>query len=271
MPWSAEASRAIERNVRALRPAANLLLTLGDEIRFSPKRVEPMAIAAHMDEAPSPEPTSTDQPRDRRRVLHLDAEGALSSGARTNVRVHNVSTTGLLLETAIRLAVGERIEIDLPHAAATWARVIWTSDDLSGCQFEQPITDAALSAAQLRATPGQPLDLAPKLPAQAAEAVPGESFGSRLQRLRKDRGLTLAQVAERLGVSKPTVWAWEQGKAKPVESRIEALAAVYGVHPSDLVQSRISPALFELIARSKEQIAEAVGTTIDKIRIMIDL
>jgi transcriptional regulator with XRE-family HTH domain len=221
-----------------------------------------MAIAAHMDEAPSPANTPAGQARDPRRVLHLDAEGALPSGARTNVRVHNVSTTGLLLETAIRLTVGERIEIDLPHVAATWARVVWTSDDLSGCQFEEPITAAALSAAQLRAAPSQPAD---------AEAVPGESFGTRLQRMRKERGLTLAQVAAQLGVSKPTVWAWEQGKAKPVESRIEALAAVYGVHPSDLVQSRISPALFELIARSKEQIAEAVGTTVDKIRIMIDL
>jgi transcriptional regulator with XRE-family HTH domain len=101
--------------------------------------------------------------------------------------------------------------------------------------------------------------------------VPGESFGTRLQRLRKERGLTLAQVATRLSVSKPTVWAWEHGKAKPVEARIEALALVYGVHASDLVQSRISPALFELIARSKEQIAEVVGTSPAKIRIMIDL
>ncbi len=232
-----------------------------------------MAIAAHLDEAPPPASTSlpTGQARDPRRILHLEAEGALPSGARTNVRVHNVSTTGLLLESTIRLAIGERIEIDLPHAAATWARVIWTSDDLSGCQFEEPITPAVLSAAQLRSVPDTPLDISEHSAVPAADAVPGESFGTRLQRLRKERGMTLAQVATRLGVSKPTVWAWEQGKAKPVETRIEALAAVYGVHASDLVQSRISPALFEMIARSKEQIAQAVGTNPDKIRIMIDL
>ena len=231
-----------------------------------------MVIAAHMDEAPSPATMPAGQAREPRRILHLDAQGALPSGAKTNVRVHNLSTTGLLLETTILLTIGERIEIDLPHAAATWARVIWTSDDLSGCQFEEPITAAALSAAQLRSAPGEIVDLAPELARQrGAAAAPGESFGTRLQRLRKDRGLTLAQVAARLGVSKPTVWAWEQGKAKPVESRIDALAQVYGVHASDIVQSRISPALFELIARSKEQIAEAVGTSPDKIRIMIDL
>ena len=67
------------------------------------------------------------------------------------------------------------------------------------------------------------------------------------------------------------MWAWEQGKAKPVESRLDALAQVFDVHASELVQSRISPALFQLIARSKEQIAEVVGTSPDKIRIMIDL
>ena len=231
-----------------------------------------MVIAAHMDEAASPATMPAGQAREPRRILHLDAQGALPSGAKTNVRVHNVSTTGLLLETTILLTIGERIEIDLPHAAATWARVIWTSDDLSGCQFEEPITAAALSAAQWRSAPGEIVDLAPELARQrGAAAAPGESFGTRLQRLRKDRGLTLAQVAARLGVSKPTVWAWEQGKAKPVESRIDALAQVYGVHASDIVQSRISPVLFELIARSKEQIAEAVGTSPDKIRIMIDL
>ena len=231
-----------------------------------------MVIAAHMDEAASPATMPAGQAREPRRILHLDAQGALPSGAKTNVRVHNVSTTGLLLETTILLTIGERIEIDLPHAAATWARVIWTSDDLSGCQFEEPITAAALSAAQLRSAPGEIVDLAPELARQrGAAAAPGESFGTRLQRLRKDRGLTLAQVAARLGVSKPTVWAWEQGKAKPVETRIDALAQVYGVHASDIVQSRISPVLFELIARSKEQIAEAVGTSPDKIRIMIDL
>ena len=153
-----------------------------------------MAIAAHLDEAPSPAPTptptsaSTGQARDPRRVLHLEAEGALPSGARTNVRVHNVSTTGLLLESTIRLAIGERIEIDLPHAAATWARVIWTSDDLSGCQFEQPITPAVLSAAQLRSTPGESLDLAERHVVPAGDIVPGESFGTRLLRLRKERG-----------------------------------------------------------------------------------
>jgi transcriptional regulator with XRE-family HTH domain len=121
----------------------------------------------------------------------------------------------------------------------------------------------------LRSTPAQALDLT----GQTVEAgvATAESFGARLQRLRKEQGLTLAQVAARLGVSKPTVWAWEQGKAKPVESRIERLAAVYGLQTSDLVHSRISPALSELIARSKEQIADVVGTTTDKIRIMIDL
>lgn len=227
-----------------------------------------MAIAAHLDEAAAPAgPAAAGQAREPRRVLHFEADGALPTGARSEVRVHNVSTTGLPIESPVALTVGERIEIDL-RAEATWARVIWTSEALAGCAFEVPLTAAALSAAQLRSAPGQPSNPEDQ---PAGDLVPGESFGSRLLRLRKQRGLTLAQVASQLGVSKPTVWAWEQGKARPVERRIEALAQIYGVELSDLVQSRMSPALFELIARSKEQIAEALGVGPDKIRIMIDL
>ena len=46
----------------------------------------------------------------------------------------------------------------------------------------------------------------------------------RLNHLRRERGMTLAQVASALGVSKPTVWAWEKGKARPLPERIAAIA-----------------------------------------------
>lgn len=61
-----------------------------------------------------------------------------------------------------------------------------------------------------------------------------ETFSAQLRRLREERGLSLAQIAGPLGVSKPTVWAWENGKANPLASRIGALAAILGVPASDL-------------------------------------
>jgi len=221
-----------------------------------------MAIAGQLDELPD----DARQPREPRLTLRLEAPGATASGASISVLVHNISATGLLLESEIPLAPDERLEIDLPHVGATWAKVIWASDRFVGCQFDAPLTPAALSAAQLRSAVG------PRIESPAPTVgMHEETFGVRLRRLRKERKLTLSQIAEQLGVSKPTVWAWEQGKARPVESRIEGLAEVLGVPSEDLQPGGNTTELDELIARSREQIARTVGTKPDNVRIMIEL
>jgi len=221
-----------------------------------------MAIAAHFEEVLE----GAGKAREPRRKLHLETQGAVASGATADVLVHNVSATGLLLESQLALTIGERIEIDLPHAGPTGAKVIWTSQNLFGCEFDSPISTGTLSAAQLRSAVGQDIGLT-----EVAQSRPEESFGARLQRLRKRRSLTLAQLAAELGVSKPTVWAWEQGKARPVESRIDALAEALETTRAELLVVRDNAVLPELLARCREQIAGAAGTSADKIRIMIEL
>lgn len=220
-----------------------------------------MAIAAQFKEIPE----AARKPRDARLSLRLQAPGETASGSTADVLVHNISATGLLLESGMPLAIDERIAIDLPHAGATWAKVIWSSDNFVGCQFDAGLSPAALSAAQLRGAVGQPIDM----PAPS-DGMRDEAFGARLRRLRKERALTLSQIAEQLGVSKPTVWAWEQGKARPVEGRIEGLAEALGVPRADL-QGQQSSELDVLLAQSRAAIARAVGTRPDKVRIMIDL
>jgi transcriptional regulator with XRE-family HTH domain len=81
----------------------------------------------------------------------------------------------------------------------------------------------------------------------------------------------LSQLAEQLGVSKPTVWAWEQGKARPVERRLEALAEALDVPAWEMHLGRSTPVLPDLITRAKEQIAGAIGVAPDKVRIVVDL
>lgn len=235
-----------------------------------------MPIAAHFEHTAD----ATGQARDPRRTLRLDARGATGSGAEAQVFVHNISATGLLLESQVPLAMGERIAIDLPRAGATWAQVVWNSGALSGCQFDLPVSPATLSAAQLRAatTPGPAVGPAPSTDAPSSSpststAPPpaDETLGARIHRLRTERGLTLSHIASQLGVSKPTVWAWEQGKARPVDSRVDALARTIGVTRAELMPTAIGPLADDLVARSREQIARALGTTPDKVRIMIEL
>lgn len=50
-----------------------------------------------------------------------------------------------------------------------------------------------------------------------------------LIRLREKSGLSQAEVARSIGVSKPSYWAWEKGNAKPKEESLRKLAELYGV------------------------------------------
>ncbi|MGF7155222.1 helix-turn-helix domain-containing protein [Novosphingobium gossypii] len=225
-----------------------------------------MPIAAHFEAN-----DAAGQPRAERRRLLLETQGSLQSGVSTQVVLHNFSETGVLLESDVDLEIGETLELDLPDAIHTRARVIWASGKLYGCAFETPIPSATLRAAQLRSAVQTELGLAAAPTPAGPSAIGGESLGERLHRLRKLRGLTQGELASRLGVSKPTVWAWEQGRARPIEERIDAIAAALGVDASELRPSRTVPGLTDLISRCREQIAAAVETTPDKVRIMIEL
>lgn len=223
-----------------------------------------MAIAAHFEDAEG-------RVREPRRKLQLEARGALPSGDASSVLIHDISATGLLIESPLGLAIDERIEVELPHAGATWAKVVWHSGKLFGCQFDAPISAAALSAAQLRSAVGQQVDIAPAQHQQRAEGGSDASFGARLERLRKARGISQAHIAAQLGVSKPTVWAWEHGKARPVGSRIAALAEVLGVAREALVSAPATSEVEALIAQCRLQIAAAMGTNPGKVRIWVEL
>lgn len=70
----------------------------------------------------------------------------------------------------------------------------------------------------------------------------------RLADIRKRRGLTQTQLAERLGVEQPTVQRWEKGKREPDLGQLQALAGVLGVTAGELLEgdiaSPVGPRLF---------------------------
>ena len=90
---------------------------------------------------------------DRRRYLRRGLRLGAGAGGEP-VTVHDLSLTGALLETSVPMLVGAIFEIELPHAGGVEATVIWNSGEFYGCQFELPISPAALSAAQLQSKPG---------------------------------------------------------------------------------------------------------------------
>lgn len=234
-----------------------------------------MAIKAHLDQQPIATLADGSQRSTPRRALRLETSGFFAGAGEANVTIHNISAAGLLLETALLLAEGEQLALDLPEAGAVIATVVWRSEHLYGCAFAVPLGPAALAAAQLQGfAPGVPTRTYPAGIAAAAPpagAATGEGLGTRLNRLRREAGLTLADVANALGVSKPTVWAWEKGKARPLPERLGAIAAALGVAPELLAATPAPREIEGVIADCRARIAEACGTTPEAVRIMIEL
>ena len=228
-----------------------------------------MALKAHLDPEQQSAPGLIEGRRQSRRAMRLETSGALSGGLEANVTIHNLSAAGLLIETGLSLGVGEVLAIDLPDLGPVGAEIVWQSGDLFGCAFQQALGEAALAAAELRSVHAG--EAAAPAPAPSGSSVIGDSFGMRLNRMRRERGLTLAQVASALGVSKPTVWAWEKGKARPLPERIAAIASVLGVTEGDLSDARASAAGSALVEECRLRIAQQYGADAKNIRIMIEV
>jgi hypothetical protein len=99
------------------------------------------------------------QPLERRsrarRTLFLEIAAAGGPGAGRTV-IRNLSETGLLLETAEPLTLGENIAVDLPEAGVVQANVVWTRAPFFGCEFTAPVSRAAVSASLLKSPIDEP-------------------------------------------------------------------------------------------------------------------
>lgn len=229
-----------------------------------------MVIKAHLD------PTVVDETKRTvpRLALRLETSGFAPEtgpdGDEANVTIHNISTAGLLIETDLSLSEGDQLVLDLPEAGAVGAVIVWRSEQLYGCAFETELGPAALAAVQLQGlAPG----LIERLPSPSFRRLDSnDKLGSRLNRLRRAAGLTLADVATALGVSKPTVWAWEKGKARPLPERLDAIAAALGVPSEELTQlAAMQGSASEVIEDCRVRIAEAYGISTQAVRIMLEV
>ena len=108
-----------------------------------------MAIRAHFEELGSAE----DRRGLARRALRLDATGDFRDVGPATVLIHDLSLTGVLIETASSLDEGDAFALELPEAGAVETTVVWNSGRFYGCRFRSPISPAALSSALLKSSP----------------------------------------------------------------------------------------------------------------------
>ena len=105
-----------------------------------------MAMVAHFEE-----PEAGERRGSARRALRLAVDGHVRGACQ--VTIHDLSLTGVLIETSTPLRAGETFEVDLPEAGKVEASVVWSSGEFYGCEFREPLSTAALSAALLRSPP----------------------------------------------------------------------------------------------------------------------
>lgn len=100
-----------------------------------------MSLLAYLDDE------ANDRRGSPRRKLRLAARGTSASVGIVRVIIHDLSESGLLLESPLKLERGECLEVQLPEQGPTVATVVWRSEHFAGCQFASPISPAAVSTA----------------------------------------------------------------------------------------------------------------------------
>ena len=214
--------------------------------------------------------------RENRLVLQLNT-GVGQAGRAFDAEIMNLSREGMLVKTQASLAVEEPFEVVLPKSGSVKAKVVWSDEGMYGCSFFRPLSQDALDAAN---------DLSKDDAAsQRRTGVDQETLGGRIKRLRTSQGHTMLGLADKVGVSKPTLWKWEGDQVRPRHETMKRLAAELGVSELELVygapglgaavalaedEGLAGASLADIIRASRKRIAAAAGVDEDRVEISID-
>lgn len=82
-----------------------------------------------------------------RKILRLSESSTGASVGQTQTIVHDISETGLLLESDLKLEEGEELDVVQARAAARRVTVAWSSGRFFGCRFAEqlPVEEPALT------------------------------------------------------------------------------------------------------------------------------
>ena len=127
-----------------------------------------MVLLAHLESSG----VQPDRRASERHFLKLRVPGSTPAEASVVVLIHDLSRTGLLIETSANLAVGADLEIDLPQTGVRQARVVWNGGHYFGCQFHEAISKGGVSAALLKS----PTEADPSEPAYEDSWVEEEKY-----------------------------------------------------------------------------------------------
>ena len=105
------------------------------------------------------------------------------------------------------------------------------------------------------------------------------SIGSRIERVREERGITRSELATKVGVTPAAVWNWEEQGTRPRQAALRAVARVLGISEAELLTGDSSaPAVrtegelpIEIIDDARRRIATATGYPIERVKLTLEL
>jgi len=231
-------------------------------------------------------PSENERRSETRRHLLYATTARSGEGESQPVLVRDISSSGLLLETEEGQLLDNSFMVNLPEAGNIEAHVIWQGEKLAGCRLEEELSQATIDAVRASGAAAHADESANDAPIPRTAA---RTLAARLKQLRIERDLTRAELAERSGISTPSIWAWETGRTVPRIGSLETLAKGLGVHVSELQigaaipnvdfgspmpiesGSENSQRLADVVAAARSQIASLAGVSSDKVRISIAL
>lgn len=203
-----------------------------------------------------------------RRGVSLSVDGEVEHGRIAEFEILNISASGMLLDCSAQLAVGDTMKLSLPGGKSVGARIVWSNGSFSGCEFDEPISQAILSSVLLKSKPHSAASR--ESDGGTSDESGNEEFSARLAELRNRRALSHDDIATRLGVSRQAVWYWESGRSKPRPNTLKALAEVLGTREDELLGLSEEKGFPAVVASAKNSIADYLGIDPGEIRIVIE-
>lgn len=230
-------------------------------------------------------PLEDERRSETRRHLLFATTARGEDGDSQPVLVRDISESGLLLETEEGALLDRSITVLLPEAGEVAAQVIWQGDKLAGCRLQGHLSQVAIDAVRAKGEAAHAEQVASDTPMPRTAA---RTLAARLKQLRMERDLTRAELAERSGISTPSIWAWETGRTVPRLGSLETLAKGLGVAVSELQigsaeglasgdasgsngYAESGAELADTVANARAQIAALAGVTPDRVSITITL
>lgn len=98
-----------------------------------------------------------------------------------------------------------------------------------------------------------------------------ETIGTRIQRIREDRGMTASDLARLVDVTPTAVWNWEKNGTRPRANVLSSVAKALGVTQELLVTGNTSKnngaTIDQVLEAAAAQIAKINGVEPDRVKL----